>query len=126
MNTNHPDSDPTGPVDASGAAGPVGATGPADATSPAQHPPTANAAAPNAAAPNAAPPSNPSSAPSKVGPRTAPIVWGALILAFCGYAAQRAFGGDSIDTAWWITATVIGLGVLLLVVGGAILLRGKR
>jgi hypothetical protein len=53
--------------------------------------------------------------PARTGPRTGPIVWGALILAFCG-----------LDTAWWITATVIGLGVLLLVVGGAILLRGRR
>lgn len=63
---------------------------------------------------------------SRVGPRTGPIVWGALILAFCGYAAQRAFGSGELDTAWWITATVIGLGVLLLVVGAVILLRGKR
>lgn len=64
--------------------------------------------------------------PARTGPRTGPIVWGALILAFCGYAAQRAFGTDGLDTAWWITATVIGLGVLLLVVGGAILLRSRR
>ncbi|QZY53000.1 hypothetical protein [Leucobacter tenebrionis] len=63
---------------------------------------------------------------SRVGPRTGPIVWGALILAFCGYTAQRAFGSGELDTAWWITATVIGLGVLLLVVGAVILLRGKR
>ncbi|PRI10561.1 hypothetical protein [Leucobacter massiliensis] len=65
-------------------------------------------------------------APVSRGPRTSPIVWGALILAFCGYAAQRAFGGGELDTAWWITATVIGLGLLLLAVGGAVLLRNRR
>ncbi|UOR03473.1 hypothetical protein MUN77_12305 [Leucobacter allii] len=53
-------------------------------------------------------------------------MWGALILVFCGYVAQRAFVGGELDTAWWITATVIGLGVLLLVVGTVVLLRGRR
>lgn len=62
----------------------------------------------------------------KAGPRTGPIVWGALILAFCGYAAQRAFGDGELDTAAWITATVIGLGVLLLGVGTAVIIRNRR
>ncbi len=63
--------------------------------------------------------------PTRTGPRTGPIVWGALILAFCGYAAQRAFGTGGMDTAWWITATVIGLGVLLLAVGVAVAVRNR-
>lgn len=63
---------------------------------------------------------------TSVGPRTSPIVWGALILALCGYATQRVFGGGALDTAWWITATVIGLGVLLLGVGAAVIARGRR
>lgn len=62
----------------------------------------------------------------RAAPRTGPIVWGALILAFCGYAAQRAFGGGELDTAAWITATVIGLGVLLLGVGTAVIVRNRR
>ncbi|QYM75261.1 hypothetical protein [Leucobacter luti] len=49
-----------------------------------------------------------------------------MILAFCGYVAQRAFGGGSLDTAAWITATIIGLGVLLLGVGTAVLIRNSR
>lgn len=63
---------------------------------------------------------------NRTGPRTSPIVWGALILAFCGYATQRAFSPGGIDTAWWITATVIGLGVLLLAVGIAVAIRNRR
>lgn len=62
----------------------------------------------------------------KPGPRTGPIVWGALILIFCGYIAQQAFGGNGLDTAGWIAATVIGLGVLLLGVGIAVLIRNAR
>src|SRR5690606_346219 len=56
----------------------------------------------------------------KPGPRTGPIVWGALVLAFCGYIAQRVFGSGAADTAWWIAATVVGLGVILLIVGIAV------
>lgn len=68
----------------------------------------------------------PAARTTRTGPRTGPIVWGALILAFCGYTAQRAFGAGDLDTAWWITATVIGLGALLLIVGTTILLRSRR
>ena len=68
-----------------------------------------------------------SQAPRKrTGPRTSPIVFGALILAFCAYVATRTFGTGTLDTAGWVTTVVIGLGVLLLIVSGAILLRGNR
>lgn len=60
------------------------------------------------------------------GPRTGPIVWGALILIFCGYIAQQVFGLGGVDPTVWITATVIGLGVLLLGVGIAVLVRNRR
>lgn len=85
--------------------------------------------APDATPPgaSAAPAQAPAAAtPERPGPRTSPIVWGALILAFCGYIAQRVYGAGDIDAAWWITATVIGLGVLLLGVGIAVLVRGRR
>lgn len=59
------------------------------------------------------------------GPRTCPIIWGALILAFCGYIAQRTFGGTGLDGSWWLIASVIGLGVLLLGVGLTVILRGR-
>ncbi|GAB2565867.1 hypothetical protein [Leucobacter ruminantium] len=59
-------------------------------------------------------------------PRTGPIVWGALILAFCGYIAQRVFGTAELDAGWWIAATTIALGALLLLVGAAVVVRGRR
>ncbi|WP_017793145.1 hypothetical protein [Leucobacter salsicius] len=60
------------------------------------------------------------------GPRTGPIIWGVIILAFCGYIAQRLFGGAGADGSWWIIATVIGLGVLLLGIGLTVVLRNHR
>lgn len=63
---------------------------------------------------------------SIIGPRTGPIVWGALILVFCGYVLQRTFGDGRVDSATWATAAVIGVGALLLVVGAAVILRDRR
>ncbi|MEV8336861.1 hypothetical protein [Leucobacter sp. NPDC077196] len=78
----------------------------------------------------AAPPAPSSQAgertPARPGPRTGPIVWGALILVFCGYMMQQVLGGGGLDPAGWITATIIGLGVLLLGVGFAVVIRGRR
>ena len=69
----------------------------------------------------------PAPAPAyRTGPRTGPIIWGALILAFCAYVGQRAFGSGSLDAITWITITTIGLGVLLLIVGVTVVLRGRR
>lgn len=59
------------------------------------------------------------------GPRTGPIIWGVIVLAFCGYVTQRLFGGVGIDGSWWIIATVIGLGVLLLGIGLTVALRDR-
>ncbi|QIM15911.1 hypothetical protein G7067_04930 [Leucobacter insecticola] len=64
--------------------------------------------------------------PYRPRPRTGPIVWGALILAFCGYVVQRTLARGDIDATVWITAMTIGLGVLLLAVGGAVLIRNRR
>lgn len=67
--------------------------------------------------------------PSQVqqaGPRTSPIIWGVLVLAFCGYVAQRTFGRSTVDDGWWVIAIVIGLGVLLLGVGLAVVIRNRR
>ncbi|MFV0434465.1 MAG: hypothetical protein ACK5LO_10845 [Leucobacter sp.] len=96
---------------------------------PLTEPPTAPAqpTAATAPSPEAAPDGRSDSGPApRRGTRTGPIVWGALILAFCGYVAQRLFGEGGVDTTWWITATVIGLGALLLVVGLGVLIRGRR
>ncbi|MBC9955115.1 hypothetical protein ICM05_10805 [Leucobacter sp. cx-42] len=62
----------------------------------------------------------------RTGPRTGPIIWGALILAFCAYVGQKAFGTGSLDAITWITITTIGLGTLLLLVGITVVVRGRR
>lgn len=68
----------------------------------------------------------PQAQPAKpTGPRIGPIIWGALILVFCGYIAQRLFGGAGPDGSWWLIASILGLGVLLLGVGLTVILRGK-
>lgn len=59
-------------------------------------------------------------------PRSGPIVWGCLILVFCAYIAQRTFAPGTVDPAMWITGTLFGLGVLLLGVGAAIVVRNAR
>lgn len=62
----------------------------------------------------------------KTRPRTGPIVWGALFLVFCAYVVQRELAPASVDTAVWIAFTVIGLGVLLLAVGIAVVIRSAN
>lgn len=57
--------------------------------------------------------------------RTGPIIWGALILAFCGFVLQRTLAPASIEPAMWITATVLGLGALLLAIGIVVAIRGR-
>lgn len=59
-------------------------------------------------------------------PRTGPIVWGAIVLAFCLYVAAQALAPGSIDGTTFVIASVIGLGLLLLVVGAVVLGRGRR
>lgn len=97
----------------------------ADAPPTAPRPTTAGRTEPASPAAASAPAAAdaPSARPS---PRTGPIVWGALILVFCGYVSQQVLGGGGLDAAGWITATVIGLGVLLLGVGFAVLIRSRR
>lgn len=59
-------------------------------------------------------------------PRTGPILWGAVFLVFCAYVVQRELAPAAVDPAVWIAATAIGLGVLLLAVGLAVVLRNAR
>ena len=64
--------------------------------------------------------------PERTRPRTGPIVWGALFLAFCAWITQRAFFPEAIAPELWLTAIAIGLGVLLLGVGIAVGVRDRR
>ena len=107
------DTGPTVEQDAGGSAG-----------RPAEHGTTGGGSAP-ADGPVAAEPAGPAQ-PDRPRPRTGPIVWGCLILAFCAYAVQRVLFPGGVDTALWITATVLGLGALLLGVGIAIAIRSAR
>ncbi|RGE19482.1 hypothetical protein [Leucobacter sp. wl10] len=121
--------DPTAPIlgaPATPAPSASSASGAPAPEPPAPVPPAPEAPAPGPPAAPARRPGTAGSAARRTGPRTGPIVWGALILAFCGYTVQRAFGGDGLDTSWWIAATVIGLGLLLLGVGIAVVIRNRR
>lgn len=64
--------------------------------------------------------------PAPTRPRTGPIVWGSLILVCCAYLAQRTIAPESVDTITWAIASVVGLGLLLLVVGIVVIVRGTR
>ncbi|WP_449277680.1 hypothetical protein [Leucobacter sp. GX24907] len=59
-------------------------------------------------------------------PRTGPIIWGVLILAFCAYVTQRSLAPDTVDTTVWATGTLLGLGAVLLLVGLGLLFRRNR
>lgn len=65
-------------------------------------------------------------APARTSPRTGPIVWGTLFLAFCAWITQRAFFPEAIAPELWLTAIAIGLGVLLLGVGIAVGIKDRR
>ena len=81
---------------------------------------------PAAADPAASTPRSATAPPERPRPRTGPIVWGALVLAFCAYVATSIANNGAVDTRSWIITTVIGLGVLLLGVGVAVLFRSGR
>lgn len=59
-------------------------------------------------------------------PRTGTIIWGCLILAFCGFVAQRVLAPGSFDAAVWATAVALLLGVTLVGAGIAAVVRQAR
>ena len=71
-------------------------------------------------------PAGPPAEPRRLRPRTGPIVWGAIFLAFCVYVAAQTAAPGSVDTTTFVIASVIGLGALLLAVGVAVLARNAR
>lgn len=75
---------------------------------------------------SAATPAAPAPEPRARRPRTGPIVWGSLMLLFCAYVVQQTVAPGSIDALTWAIASVIGLGVLLLLVGLAVIVRSAR
>lgn len=68
-------------------------------------------------------------APAATGPRrplTGTIIWGSLILAFCGFITQRILAPDTVQPAVWVTAVVLFLGVALVGAGIAAIVRQAR
>lgn len=122
---------PQGPTESEGLGIPVDQA--SGGAMPAAEMPTEAAPGMPAAAASAAPstPATPGTAtapdePRRLRPRTGPIVWGAIILAFCVYIAAQTVAPGSVDTTTFVIASVIGLGVLLLAVGLAVLARNAR
>lgn len=93
---------------------------PSPSSSPATDSPAGAPSPGSAATPAAAP------EPRVRRPRTGPIVWGSLMLLFCAYVVQQTIAPGSIDALTWAIASVIGLGVLLLLVGLAVIVRSAR
>lgn len=89
-------------------------------------PPPPAAPQPSPAASQPAPPTTAPQPPAKSRPRSGPIVWGTLMLAFCAWVTQRTLFPDIVQTGLWIALTVLGLGALLLIVGVSVAMRGKR
>lgn len=58
-------------------------------------------------------------------PRTGPIIWGVIFLACCAWISQRVFFPDVVAPEIWITAIVLGIGLVLLAVGVSVLLRRR-
>ncbi|CAG7604228.1 hypothetical protein ACFPZL_04115 [Leucobacter soli] len=59
-------------------------------------------------------------------PRTGPIVWGAIVLAVCFYSAMQLVAPGSVDSTTVVIVCLIALGLLLLGVSVAVLVRNAR
>ncbi|MBK0422381.1 hypothetical protein JD292_09875 [Leucobacter sp. CSA2] len=59
-------------------------------------------------------------------PRPSPIIWGVMILAFCGYLAQRRFGPSASEPEIWAIGGILSVGVLLLTIAAVVLIRNRK
>lgn len=59
-------------------------------------------------------------------PRPSPIIWGVLILAFCGYLSQRRFGPSATEPEIWAIGGILAVGVLLLTIAAVVLIRNRK
>lgn len=108
MNTNE---DPTTPENPAAEAG-------EPATTPPTTPPSDSFAAPVTTA------ERPAS--SQLRPRTGTIVWGVLVLAFCAFTSFQTIAPNRVDGTTFVIAAMIGIGLLLLAVGTAVVVRSAR
>lgn len=58
--------------------------------------------------------------------RTGPMLWGAVFLVVCAWAAQQALFPGWLPSGVWIAVVVLGLGLLLLILGIGAALGGNR
>lgn len=59
-------------------------------------------------------------------PKTGPIVWGVLVLAFCVFTMFQAIAPGVLDGTVFLIAAVISLGLLLLAISAAVIVRSAR
>lgn len=59
-------------------------------------------------------------------PRSGPIFWGAIVLAFCAFSATQLLAPGAIDGTAFVIATVIAIGTLLLAVGLVVIVRNSN
>ncbi len=59
-------------------------------------------------------------------PRTGTIVWGVLVLAFCAFTSFQTVAPNRVDGTTFVIAAMIGIGLLLLAVGTAVVVRSAR
>lgn len=64
--------------------------------------------------------------PRNLRPKTGPIVWGVLVLAFCVYTASQTVAPGSVNGTTFVIAATITLGVLLLAIGAAVIVRSSK
>lgn len=66
------------------------------------------------------------SAAQRLAPRSWSIVWGVIVLVVCVFSVAKQLSPESVDPTVWVIATALGLGVLLLAAGIAVVARGRR
>ena len=59
-------------------------------------------------------------------PRTGTIVWGVLVLAFCAFTSFQTVAPNRVDGTTFVIAAMIGIGLMLLAVGTAVVVRSAR
>lgn len=59
-------------------------------------------------------------------PRTGTIVWGVLVLAFCAFTSFQTVAPNRVDGTTFVIAAMIGIGLMLLAVGAAVVVRSAR
>lgn len=60
------------------------------------------------------------------GPRSSPIIWGTIVLAVCAYFTAQLVAPGAIEDVTFLVIGLIGLGLLLLAIAIAVIVRGAR